>query len=581
METKEYIVVLKEGIDYDSFWNEVEKPTTGLPCIPNRSVAITYNENDQPQICRYALTDQEANQLKQDVRVLAVERPLDQIGLHPGFCEIFGPSTANVSFSIPAITNHSGNNVNWGLIRNSYDNNTYGNTINTSSEYQYTLDGTGVDIVIMDSGIEYYHPEFLDANGNVRVKLYDWTGYIGQQLDTTPNSINFNDINGHGTACAGIAAGLNYGWARNANIYPCKINISGTGPGSINVDKAFDAIKRWHIAKNTPGNVAFTGRPTVVNGSFGYVFSNAELSITSINYQNGGNVPATGPDALKGMTNGSVSQIDLTSGITYSFPCGQPIRTTQIDSRVNSMIAAGVVFVAAAGNDAHKIAAPSDPDYQNYWNGTWNGNVQSLDFRYYNRGASPGTENAIVVGALVAGVRPDGKNQKISYSNAGYNVEVFAVGWNPRTAYSTTNSAGPSGSALYWLNQQGQTFRQRTFGGTSAAAPQIAGIAALYLQTNPTASPTNVKNWLNKNANKEAMYNSGFSTDYTNYQSQWGGNGGVAYQNIQGLTQVKTAANRWQPVKAVFVKDANNQWQPVKNTWANDAGTWKQTYTAP
>jgi hypothetical protein len=579
MNTKEYIVVLNDGVDYDSFWNNIENTSTGLPHIPDRAVSIVNNRDAQPRMCHYALTDDEAEQIKLDLRVAAVEEPLANIGLFPQLFTVEGPSTGNISFTIPAITNHSGNNVNWGLIAHSISNNTYGNTVSTSSEYQYTLDGTGVDIVIMDTGIEYYHPEFLDASGNTRVVLYNWTG----NLATTPNSINFSDTNGHGTACAGISAGKNYGWAKNAAIYPCKINLSTTGSGGIDIDVALDAIKTWHIAKNTVGNVAYTGRSTVINGSFGYIFGNALLSITSINYRDGGNVAASSPNASKGMTNGSVSQYDLASGVTYTFSCGQPIRTSQIDTAVDSLISSGAVFVCAAGNDAHKIATPTDSsnktnDYWNYWNGTYNGSLYPLDYRYYNRGASPGTANAIVVGAMVAGTNGAGQNQKISYSNAGYGVDIFAVGWNPRTAYANV----VLGSGEYWLNT---AYRQQTFGGTSAAAPQIAGISALYLQAHPLANNlsanncSTVKSWLTNNANTSALYNSGLSSDYTNYQSQWGGNGGVAYQAIQGLTQIKNSANTWTPVANVYVKTGVSTWANVQHIWTKtSANTWSQTY---
>jgi hypothetical protein len=176
MQTKEYIVILQDGIDYDQVWNDIENPSSGLPHIPDRAVTIVNNRDVQPRMCHYALTDDEAEQLKSDFRVLTTERPPEQIGIFPVSPTIFGPSTANVSFTIPPYNNASGNNINWSLIRNSYPDNMYGNATTTSSEYNYVLDGTGVDVVIMDTGIEYYHPEFQDANGNTRIVQYNWTG---------------------------------------------------------------------------------------------------------------------------------------------------------------------------------------------------------------------------------------------------------------------------------------------------------------------------------------------------------------------------------------------------------------------
>ena len=153
METKEYIVILNDGVDYNSFWTDIENSSSGLEHIPDRAVSIVNNRDAQPQMCHYRLTNEEAELVKNDPRVKAVEEPYYNVGLFPQPFAIRGPSTGNISFTIPAYENQSGNNVNWGLIRHNYANNPYANTTVTSSEYQYVLDGTGVDVVIMDTGI--------------------------------------------------------------------------------------------------------------------------------------------------------------------------------------------------------------------------------------------------------------------------------------------------------------------------------------------------------------------------------------------------------------------------------------------
>ena len=42
----------------------------------------------------------------------------------------------------------------------------------SSNEFAYTLDGTGVDVVIQDTGVQL--PEYDDADGNTRLQQIDW-----------------------------------------------------------------------------------------------------------------------------------------------------------------------------------------------------------------------------------------------------------------------------------------------------------------------------------------------------------------------------------------------------------------------
>ena len=60
MEIKEYVVILKQGIDYNQVWADIENPSTGLPHIPDRPVNITNSLNAFERLCIYALTDEEA-----------------------------------------------------------------------------------------------------------------------------------------------------------------------------------------------------------------------------------------------------------------------------------------------------------------------------------------------------------------------------------------------------------------------------------------------------------------------------------------------------------------------------------------
>jgi subtilisin family serine protease len=82
---------------------------------------------------------------------------------------------------------------------------------------------------------------------------------------------------------------------------------------------------------------------------------------------------------------------------------------------------------------------------------------------------------ANVSAALVAGAT--GSNDaRASYSNFGSCIDV----WAPGSGITSTDYATNTGS--------------RGMSGTSMASPMIAGVAALYLQMNPTASPATVQN---------------------------------------------------------------------------------------
>ncbi len=91
----------------------------------------------------------------------------------------------------------------------------------------YQLKGDGVLIGIIDSGIDYAHPDFLDGNGNSRVlRLWDqsmpgkppegfWHGteYSNQEINEILRNYSYQmplpggDYSGHGTMVAGVAGG--------------------------------------------------------------------------------------------------------------------------------------------------------------------------------------------------------------------------------------------------------------------------------------------------------------------------------------------------------------------------------------
>ena len=164
--TKEYIVSLKADVDYNAFWNEIENDGNTNLFIPDRRVDIVNERPGSLRSCHYALTDLEAAYLKNDPRVYSVEIPPDQR------TDIKIGRLATQSGDFTKTTSDSGSYINWGIRRCIDITNPYGALNTVSGNYDYNNDGTGVDVVIQDSGIQSDHPEFTDANGVSRVVVH-------------------------------------------------------------------------------------------------------------------------------------------------------------------------------------------------------------------------------------------------------------------------------------------------------------------------------------------------------------------------------------------------------------------------
>lgn len=174
--TKEFIVSLNRGVDYDSFWDQIENESADDGFVPSRRVDIINNRDASLRICHYALTEEEANKLRNDPRVYDVEIPPE----HRNDIVLKRRATQNSDFT--KTTSNSGSFVNWGLRRMISESNPYGSETTAEGDFTYTLDGSGVDIVIQDSGIQADHPEFQDANGNSRVQQIDWYSASGGEI---------------------------------------------------------------------------------------------------------------------------------------------------------------------------------------------------------------------------------------------------------------------------------------------------------------------------------------------------------------------------------------------------------------
>jgi subtilisin family serine protease len=508
---KQYNVALKADIDYDGFWNDMESDTDGGKLyIPNRKVEFTNERPASLRQCWYLLTDEEAELLRQDDRVYCVEIPPE----HRDDIVMMHRTTQTGDFT--KTTSDSGAYLNWGLIRSSNSTNVYGTGTTTALNYNYTLDGTGVDVVIQDSGLQVDHPEFTDGSGTTRVQQIDWGTVSGL---FTQNANHYRDYDGHGTHVAGIVAGKTYGWAKNARIYSLKVSgLEGSGDSGtgVSVTYCFDAIKIWHTSKGG-------ARPTVVNMSWGY--GTGYNTVTSLTYRG-----TTYSDAS---TTGNASYRYSNYGLNSS--SGSPsstyvanVRIGSVDVDIEELIAAGVIVCIAAGNRGTKIDISSGTDYNNYVT-TDGGNI------YYHRGSSPYSDNALMVGSIDSTAYDATNDQRATYSETGPGVSIWAPGTDIMSATSNTNRWG-AGSQNYYLNS---SYKQTNISGTSMAAPQVCGVAALVMQLNPSYTPAQLKASLLSTAGSP-IYTTGLTNDYSNTRSLLGSSQKFLYRNYDLTTTTTT-----------------------------------------
>ena len=497
---KEYVVIVKKGIDLEAFDAELAA-STGEGPIPNRAVDVANPRFGSRRMTHWMLTDQEANDLKADPRVYAVEIPPDQrddiqIGLH---------ATQSGSF-YRGFNNNT--DVNWGLRRMIEETNTWngGNTI--TGDYQYALTGEGVDLVIQDSGIEPDHPEWQDSQGSSRFVELDW--YTASGLAGTQSVNHYRDLDGHGTHCAGIAAGKTYGWAKGAAIYSQKLGgLEGSGDSGtgITISDAFDTIRLWHTKKNDLQDAAYTGRPTVVNMSWGYSAYRFN-QIASGTYRGTPWTYSTESDSDLVTNYGIGERLFISGGNVFRIFPGNNAST---DVEVEELIDAGVIVCIAAGNHCHKSDIVGGLDYDNFC-------VTDGFTYYYHRPSSPYDERAFFVGNLNSsqyfnlGVYLD---RTATSSARGPAVNIWAPGSNIMSSAPTTYDPGSYTVYDYPANTN---YKIMSIGGTSMASPQVAGLCALHLEADPNLTVEQIQQKL-LNDSKAVIQDTGSSTDYGNYST--------------------------------------------------------------
>jgi hypothetical protein len=505
MSEREYIVTLHRREDLDSFYEDMETPGGDL-YIPNRRVDLVARR-PLSRNTHYRLTDQEADQLRQDPRVMSVELSMAEQGIE------FKPLWSQTSSDWSKSSTNNSNHRNWGLLRSveGAQRSNWGSngTASQTGTISGITGGRHVDVVIVDGHMDPDHPEFAvnsDGTGGSRVNQINWFQYnpeLGLPASNyvyTPyidsgypdnNGDGFSDRtmdNDHGTHVAGTACGNTQGWARYANIY--NINPYASAPSQTSF--FLDYIRIWHA--NKPINPV-TGRknPTISNHSYGLGYSIDISTITTVRYQ--GTV-LTGPFTsaqLRGY--GIYNANDFVTA---------PARSIAFEQDLIDLISDGTIVVGSAGNEYSKISlfsSTTSDDYNNYF-------VSGGFTYFYNRGTITAANGVICVGAVGSLV----SESKADFSNCGPRVDLYAPG---RFVMSSVNSTVLATVA----DSRNSSFRISKRSGTSMSSPQVTGALACLMESWPTMKQSQALAYLYaKSKSGQITDTAGGPTDYTDLQ---------------------------------------------------------------
>jgi len=299
-------------------------------------------------------------------------------------------------------------------VRTLYPQLRQGLAVMNAEVYRSAYPGNGLSIAICDTGIDYNHP-MLGGGGFPNAKVIGGT-------DTGDNDNDPMDCEGHGTACAGIAAGDlgnngDYigGVAPAARLYAVKIVSGCTGSS-----QSDDMIAGWDWCV-THKNDDPLHPIMVISTSFG-----------------GDRFFAACDGASSGMT-----------------------------SAAQAAVAAGITLAVSSGNDGYcdSIAWPACISHVISVGAAYDAAIGTVGFCLSTNSCAPLTPYAPCPTGYISWDN-SAADRVTSYSNVSSNLDVFAPSHN---AYTTDISgAGGYSSGNYTEN----------FGGTSAACPYTAGAIA-------------------------------------------------------------------------------------------------------
>lgn len=513
MNTREYVVTLHKFEDLESFYEDMETLGGNL-YIPSREVSLA-NRRPASRNTHYYLTDEEAEQVRQDPRVQAVELEITEAGYELAPFWIQTSTVWNKSNIVSA------DYKNWAILRcvEGAQRTGWGSDVtnNVTGIVNVTASGKHVDMVIVDGHMNPAHPEFAvnpDGSGGSRVIQYNWfeiapqvTGFSSSTYVYTPyvdpaypdnDGDGYSDRtvnNDHGCHVAGTAVGNSYGWARDANIY--NLSPYGSAPSygqsGLLTTTHLDFIKVWH--QNKPVNpVTGIKNPTISNHSYGLVSRATVSNITTVSYRG---VVYNGP-----FNHAQLNNFGIYNTGTAVF---SSVRNAAIEADFVDLVNAGVIPVVAAGNTNNRIepfSVSTTSDYNNYYQ------VPGFQPVYYNRGSIGAVEGVICVGAI--GTLAN--EVRIEYSNSGPRIDVYAPGRHIMSAVNST-------IGVYSNDLRNTSYYVSKKSGTSMASPQVAGVLACVAETWPRMNAAQAIEYIAKTSKVDQLVDgTGGPSDETDLQ---------------------------------------------------------------
>jgi subtilisin family serine protease len=312
------------------------------------------------------------------------------------------------------------------------------------------LDGSGVSVAVIDSGVDPTHPFLRDADGDRAVVANLKTVCLDESTTTTdcvlrvPGSLDTDTLSlgGHGTHVNGIVAG-------RPTTLTDGTQLSGAAPGASLVSISTGAV------------VFIIGADSALN----WVLENHDQPC-------GAGVPADVCPPIK-VTNNSYGP----SGGGEFDPASATVKLQR------ALAAEGVVTVWAAGNDGGDGSVSlTNPPGQDP-----TGGILSVASSY---DLATGARDGVVSDYSSRGLSADPSTWP-DVSAPGEDITSSCRPYLPICALGFAPQDGPGPGDVGTFN---------TISGTSMAAPHIAGIVAQLFQADPTATPAEIEDALTRTA---------------------------------------------------------------------------------